>query len=502
MVGNVSTGSTTDCSFQPDLFQQVPNCSFVFLGHRTTIALKTVLHYSKISYFCTGDITAITSLTIFTLFRYYLPFAHLFFCFSIQAQVKVTYYRHIAPILMQHCQPCHSEGGDAPFALTNYEQIAKKAASIVYVTANKYMPPYPADPEYRHFANENYLTLNEQNLIAQWVKSGKAIGKKNKHYNEKNVKKRNKTDIFTLKSTPDRVLSVPQTLSIKGDNKDRFERIVLPQHLDDSVAIAGFAFRNSNRRALHHSELMFCTANDCAHPNNFDGRVGDVLLYESKEIGGNYSYLSGWLPGQSAQNGDFFPQGFAKTMHKNTGFLYLLHYAPSPIAQTDSASIELYYATSNAPRPVESLDLHGTQVYGKKTFVIPPDTIVTLHNQLKVKSDFSVFAVMPHAHHLAQSMLAYAVTPNTDTIRLLKIDRWRFAWQWQYKLPKMLILPRGSTIHFWVTYNNTAQNPENPHRPPQKVFYSFDADSEMMELFLLGSSYRSGDEKLILKWKN
>lgn len=422
----------------------------------------------------------------------------LFHVFALQAQHNISYYQHIAPLVEAHCMPCHSKGGDASFALSNYEQVSQKAATIAHVTARRLMPPYPANPHYRHFANENYLNDRDIALVAQWVAEGKNLG--NKPLCRKRKRPKLPKSTAAAKSAV-HAIGVPQALPILGDNKDRFERVLLPTELSDSTAVVGFAFRNTNRPALHHSELMICSADDCATTSKLDKRVGDSRSYEGGDIGGNYSYLSGWLPGQSTLNGDFFPIGFAKILPPQTNFLYLLHYGPSPIDQTDSAGVLLYTVPTNSPlRPVESIDLHGTQAFGKNRFVIPPDTIITLHNQRRVDSPFSVFAILPHAHHLAQKMRAYALTPTRDTIPLLQIDRWRFAWQWQYKLPQLLVLPQGSVIYFWVTYDNTVNNPENPYRPPQKVGYSFDANSEMMELFLIGSPYQSGDENRQLQW--
>src|SRR5262249_35996179 len=41
----------------------------------------------------------------------------------------VTYYRDVQPIVAEHCQMCHVEGGIAPFALGTYDE-AKPVAAI------------------------------------------------------------------------------------------------------------------------------------------------------------------------------------------------------------------------------------------------------------------------------------------------------------------------------------------------------------------------------------
>ncbi|OWY22428.1 hypothetical protein C7N43_36935 [Sphingobacteriales bacterium UPWRP_1] len=416
-----------------------------------------------------------------------------------QAQsVSPTWQEHIQPLMQQHCIHCHQKNGSAPFALTTYREVIQRAAMIAYVTQQKYMPPFPANVQYRNYANQNCLTGEQIALIEKWVRLNMPEGKKGK------VKYRN-APVQNGKRRlppPDITLGIHQPFTIPGNNTDRFERVLLPpataKGADKELWVSGFTFFNTNKTVTHHTELMYCPPGQCMEFNN--NPVGNGLSYESDAVSGNYSYLSGWLPGQDEQNGEFFPKGFAKHLPTGSGLLYLLHYAPSPVQQTDSAGIALFLSRQPNLRPVESIDLHGTQLFTKGKFIIPPDTVITLHATHFVETGFSVFSVMAHAHHLAKNMLAYAVTPQNDTIPLLKIDRWRFAWQFQYKLKQLLPLEKGTVIHFFVTFDNTAQNPENPNNPPRMVGYSFNANDEMMELFLLGSSYIKGDENYSLQW--
>ncbi len=44
--------------------------------------------------------------------------------------------KDIEPIIVQHCTPCHRENGGAPFVLTSFEAVKKKAKTIAKVTAN------------------------------------------------------------------------------------------------------------------------------------------------------------------------------------------------------------------------------------------------------------------------------------------------------------------------------------------------------------------------------
>ena len=89
---------------------------------------------------------------------------------------KPVFDTHIEPIITENCVPCHRENGGAPFTLTSYEKVRKKAKTIAKVTALRYMPPWPAYPSYSHFIGEKRLTQAQIQTIQNWVAQGCAPG--------------------------------------------------------------------------------------------------------------------------------------------------------------------------------------------------------------------------------------------------------------------------------------------------------------------------------------
>ena len=49
----------------------------------------------------------------------------------------------------------------------SYADVVDHALSIQEVVYWKHMPPWPADPDYRHFAHENVLTQEEIDAIVR-----------------------------------------------------------------------------------------------------------------------------------------------------------------------------------------------------------------------------------------------------------------------------------------------------------------------------------------------
>src|ERR1051325_8295412 len=68
-----------------------------------------------------------------------------------------TFYKDVLPILQKNCQTCHRPGEVAPMSLITYEQSRPWAKAIKTAVTSKKMPPWFADPDFGHFANDRRL---------------------------------------------------------------------------------------------------------------------------------------------------------------------------------------------------------------------------------------------------------------------------------------------------------------------------------------------------------
>jgi hypothetical protein len=128
--------------------------------------------------------------------------------------------------------------------------------------------------------------------------------------------------------------------------------------------------------------------------------------------------------------------------------------------------------------------------------MIPPNQVSNYQLKLKTPEDQSLLYVWPHMHFLGKSFEAFVITPTNDTVHLVKIPNWDFRWQELYRFKKPVHVPRGSMIYINAVYDNTSQNPFNPHKPPKYVFSkgSMKSDDEMLTLLLIYAPYSTGDE--------
>ena len=97
-------------------------------------------------------------------------------CQSYRPQPAPTFAETVAPIVYRNCAVCHRPGEAGPFPLLTYEDVVRKAQTIAAVTKARYMPPWPADPDYSHFLGERILSESDIQSIATWVENGTPLG--------------------------------------------------------------------------------------------------------------------------------------------------------------------------------------------------------------------------------------------------------------------------------------------------------------------------------------
>lgn len=419
------------------------------------------------------------------------------------SQKKTTYYGNVAPILEKNCVECHRPNGIGPFALTTYENVAKRAKFIGKVTQSRYMPPFRADLTFQRYLNERGLSDEEITTIGEWVKQGSLEGKrvKGQRVTDKEEIKKNPHSLPPRRTGKDsaipaandkkvREFDMLAPYEIKGNGQEDFRYFTIPTHLDKDIYVQAIEFKVGNRKVLHHSRLMTDTTRTL---RGIDGmREDDPQVKEFQKTPLEEEFLYGWVPGNDRIN---FPTGTAKRIRAGTDLLLNMHYAPSPIDEQDLSGIRFYLTDSaSAEREVRTLTLTENDITNQP-FVLPAESKPTFYMTYgPTQQDISLISVMPHMHFLGKTFRAFAITPGGELVPFVKINDWDYNWQMTYQFKTLLHLPKGSTIIAEATYDNTSQNPENPSQPAREVTYGWNSTSEMMNLVLYYIPYKAGDE--------
>ena len=410
---------------------------------------------------------------------------------SVLAQSKPTYYEHIQPIITKNCAVCHSPGGVAPFHLLTYEDVVKRSKFVAKVTQMKYMPPFPADKSFQHYANERGLKEEEIELIQQWVAQGSVEGKKLSVSSSQFTVGSKEARSSLTSPKPDLVLKMQNAFTVPNTGVEEFRYFHIPTGLKEDVMVEAIAFLPGNRKVVHHSRVMVDTTGRMAGLEGMQG--ADPRLAEFQRIPMADEFLYGWVPGNDKIQ---FPQGVAKKMSANSNLIMYLHYSPSATTQTDQSEIYLYFAKKPVERKVKSLILHEQHITNPP-FLIRANEKSTFYIITKpLEEDISAISILPHMHFLGKTFKAFAITPEGDLVPFIKIDNWDFNWQMTYQFETLLRVPKGSVILAEASYDNTEENPLNPFKPARDVTFGWNTTSEMMEMVIYYVSYQPGDEKI------
>ncbi len=419
-------------------------------------------------------------------------------------------FTDIAPIIYKNCTPCHRKGESGPFELMNYADVKKNANKIKFVTQTRYMPPWPADANYTHFVGERTLSDEELELIKRWVENGAPQGDETKIP---------AAPVFYTGSAfrkPDTVIKFKEPVPIKGNGTDHFYVVKLPVQLSKDTFVSYFEFVPGQRKLAHHinGHLISYVAGSKKDIQSGTSYALDNFsdyknLYTEMNIlndNGSFPALTPntvyYLPGFTPP---VYPNGIGGYHINKTSAILLknIHYGPSNSDVLDSSYINVFYGPK-PQRPVFETQL-GTFGISKiePELVLHPNKVETFHTQATLNGDASILSVNPHMHLLGKSFWAFALTPNGDTIPLIRINKWDFKWQYYYTYQHPVIIKAGTTIHVYGTFDNTDKNPNNPNHPPKMVTQgegvrSMQTTEEMFQFIFTYLPYQKGDENMDL----
>lgn len=400
--------------------------------------------------------------------------------------------KEIAPLVFKYCTPCHHRGGSAPFALETYREVSKRAEFVAYVTDLGYMPPWKANPAYRHFANERILSAEEKLLLADWAAAGAPLGEGSSP----------DPPVFPegaqLKNPPDLVLRMEKPFPVPGGNQQTYICTAIPYSLPADTFVSALEYLPGNRRLTHHVSFQFLEV----HPEVDLEKVGGWFVYGEEDfINDRHDYgffgligpdgemprevfHGGWLPGTSPQ--EFAPGSGFRLPRRGVLLIRNLHYAPTPVPAEDQATVNLFFARQPVTRPV-MFAAFKPRLRGPEQAVIPADSVVKYEIKVKVHDSLWLTHVNPHMHLLGRSFRVWALPPEGDTIRLVDVPEWDFNWQEFYRFEEEVLLPAGSYLHAEAWFDNTSSNYSNPNNPPRDVHFErgMDDEDEMMRLVFL-----------------
>ena len=162
-----------------------------------------------------------------------------------QSSTTVTFNKDILPILQKNCQGCHRPGEVAPMSLLTYTDARPWAKAIKAAVVARKMPPWFADPNYGHFANDPTLSSRDINALVTWVDNGAPEGAARDRPAPITF-----PDGWTIK--PDMVIEMPKDFHVPATGTVNYQNILVKVNFPEDEWVVAAEMRPGNPQVVHH----------------------------------------------------------------------------------------------------------------------------------------------------------------------------------------------------------------------------------------------------------
>lgn len=391
----------------------------------------------------------------------------------------VTYHRDIAPIVHANCTGCHRVGESAPFPLTNYQEVSRRAMTISRVVNDRYMPPWHANDEVTKFLDVRRLSNEQIALIDQWIAAGKPEG---------DASEAPSLPAFTegwQLGEPDLVLTMAEAYEVPAEGRDIYRNFVLPLDLSEDKWVKAIELRPSARSVVHHSLYFLDDSGTARTLDGKDGKPGFSGMGFRRS-----GALGGYVPGVTVKK---LPGDLARPLPKGSDLVLSTHFHPSGKAEREQTTVGIYFADAPPSKKLEELQVPPG--FGRSAGIdIPPgEKNFRIEDSFTLPVAVEAHFVSGHAHYLCTTMRMTATLPDGGEQILLDIPDWDMDWQDTYYFADPIVLPAGTVVKSVITYDNSADNPDNPTNPPVRVKWGQQSTDEMGSITLSGVALDESD---------
>jgi Flp pilus assembly protein TadD len=239
--------------------------------------------------------------------------------------------------------------------------------------------------------------------------------------------------------------------------------------------VRGLEIRPTTRRVVHHATILIDRTKASRRLDEADPAPGYEGMF-AEGARNPASQALGWTPGITPF---LEAPDRAWRLERGSDLVVQLHMIPSGKSERVGLSVGLFFSDTPPSRAAVDIKL------GSKTIDIPAgEADHAVEDRFVLPVDVELLSIYPHAHFLAREIRAVAELPDGQVEPLVYIKEWNFNWQDQYRYRQPPLLPAGTAIVMRYRYDNSAENPRNPRRPPQRVTHGPGSLDEMGDLWL------------------
>ncbi|MFP6584588.1 MAG: hypothetical protein VCD00_18795 [Candidatus Hydrogenedentota bacterium] len=381
-----------------------------------------------------------------------------------EVPARPTFTKDVLPIMQKNCQKCHRtqpmkmSGLTAPFSLTNYEEARPWAKAIAKQVASKSMPPWFASDEFKGvFRNDRSLEQDEIDTIVRWVEQGAKRGNPSDAPEPISFPSRE----WWL-GEPDLIVPLPEKVWVSDDVEDwqpmipvKLTKEQMPENRWLKTVEA-----QGDASSVHHIVV---------YTNNPHQTI-------RTEAGGQLGYgnIGGLAPGAEPA---YIQEGYGIELQKESLLRISMHYHKEPgpgTGEWDQSRLGLFFYDKD-----EDVIPINIEPIGNLRFEIPPHAKAhKVAMQHTFDRPFEVLNFLPHMHLRGVAAKYTATYPDGTKEVVLDVPRYDYAWQLYYQYPEPKQFPAGTTIAVEMTFDNSAENPNNPD-PDKAIRFGGSTTDEM-----------------------
>ena len=355
-------------------------------------------------------------------------------------------------------------------SLLSYTDARPWAKAMKAAVVTEKMPPWFADPNFGHCANDRRLSAAEIATLSSWADNGAPEGDKKDAPPPKTF-----PDGWNIK--PDMIIEMPTDFQVKATGTINYQNILVKANFPEDTWVVAAEMRPGNARVVHHMRAIVRPPGSTWLAKAIPGQA-----YEegSEAMGGakdGTDLLGKYNPGLGAQNFDV--DGAAKFVPKGSDIVFNIHYTSIGTPQTDRSKVGLVFAKA-PPKKRFWMSPGNPAAFN---LVIPAgDSNAEVVSEVTVGvDDAKLVYIQPHMHLRGKDYEVRVTYPSGETETVFK-GKWNFDWQVGYQLAKPMLLPKGTRILTIAHYDNSANNKFNPD-PTKDVLWGDQNWDEMQSGF-------------------
>ncbi len=346
------------------------------------------------------------------------------------------------------------------------------------------MPPWKPLHVGIDFSNNRRLTDQQIGAIDAWVAAGCPEGPRDQMPSAPQF-----AEGWSL-GKPDLIVKMAKPFRVPADGPDVYRSFVLPVGLPEDTWIKAYELKPTARNAVHHALFFVDDTGSVRNQSERDGQTGLKGMNFLRGVGGNFlergpdrlaGGLGGYVPGATPRP---LPGDLARFLPKGSDIIMQTHFHPTGKPEVEQAELGLYFADKPPTHRLVPIQLPPLFGMGAGIDIPAGESNYSIQASYTLPIDVKGIEIGGHAHYICRTMKMTATLPSGETRTLLEIDDWDLDWQDQYQFAKPEALAKGTKLNVTITYDNSANNPENPYSPPQNIKWGRESNDEMGSITL------------------